>query len=195
MTETHYTTSEEEWDRHKDIIRNLYVEENKTLEELMALMLRHHSFRATKKMYNTRFAKWGLHKYKREDEMMAILSKKTERAAVGKKSAFQLRGRQVDMENAERYLKRKGITTRDIMAWRATGATTPPGLRCYTPEPIRPYPAAPKVFHIPESLFADIQTYFMGSFEAGTWISKGVEHLCFSIKANHTPSKVFDDVR
>ncbi|ERF74625.1 hypothetical protein EPUS_00755 [Endocarpon pusillum Z07020] len=152
MTETHYRTSEEEWDRHKDIIRNLYVEENKTLEELMALMLRDHSFRATKKMYKMRFAKWGLHKYNREDEMMAILSKKTERAAVGKKFAFQLRGRQVDMENAERYLKRKGITTRDIMAWRATGATTPPGLRCYTPEFIRPYPAAPKMFHIPESL-------------------------------------------
>ena len=47
MTETQYQTSEEEWDRHKDIIRNLYVEENKTLEELMALMLRDHSFRAT----------------------------------------------------------------------------------------------------------------------------------------------------
>ena len=127
--------------------------------------------------------------------MMTILSKKTERAAVGKKSAFQLRGRQVDMGNAERYLKRKGITTRDIMAWRATGATTPPGLRCFTPEPIRPYPAAPKIFHISESLFADIRTYLVGSFEAGTWISNGVEHLCFSIKANHTSSKVFEDIR
>jgi Clr5 domain len=47
MTETHYKTSEEEWDRHKDIIRNLYIEENKTLGELMVLMLRDHSFRAT----------------------------------------------------------------------------------------------------------------------------------------------------
>jgi Clr5 domain len=47
MTEKHYKTSEEEWDRHKDIIRNLYVVENKTLGELMALMLRDHGFRAT----------------------------------------------------------------------------------------------------------------------------------------------------
>ena len=119
------------------------------------------------RMYKTRFAKWDLHKYNRKDEMMTILSKKTERAAVGKKSAFQLRGRQVDMADAERYLKRKGITTRDIMAWRATGATTPPGLRCFTPEPIRPYPAAPKMFHIPESLFADIRAYFVGFIRSG----------------------------
>jgi hypothetical protein len=127
--------------------------------------------------------------------MMTILSKKTERAAVGKKSAFQLRGRQVDIANAEGYLKRKGITTRDIMAWRATGAATPTGLHCFTPEPIRPYPAAPKMFHIPESLFADIRVYIVGSFEAGTWVSNGVEHLCFSIKENHISSKVFEDIR
>lgn len=47
MTDTLYNTSEEEWDRHKDTIRTLYLEENKTLGDLMAVMLRDHSFRAT----------------------------------------------------------------------------------------------------------------------------------------------------
>lgn len=145
-------------------------------------------------MYKARFAKWGLHKYNRKDEMISILSKKTERAAVGKRSVFELQGRQVDMGNVERYLKRKGITIRDIMAWRATGATTPPGLRCSTPEPLRPYPAAPKIFHVPESLFADIRTYSVGSFEAGTWKSDGVGHLCFSIKAWDCMNDVFQEV-
>ncbi len=39
------------------------------------------------------------------------------------------------MNEVERYLKRKGVSLRAIMAYRASGAVTPPDLRCETPEP------------------------------------------------------------
>src|SRR6202034_3802634 len=87
------------------------------------------------KMYKTRLAKWGLYKKNREHEMKTIFSIKTERAAVGKDSSFELRGRKVDMKDAERYFKRKGFTLRDMTAWKAAHMTTTPELRCFTPEP------------------------------------------------------------
>ena len=133
-------------------------------------------------MYKTRLAKWGLYKKNREHEMKTIFSIKTERAAVGKDSSFELRGRRVDMKDAERYFKRKGFTLRDVTAWKAAHMTTPLELRCFTPEP-------------QEMLITDVRTYYSGSFEAGTWISKGAENPCFSAKKSHTSFTLLEDIR
>src|SRR5579859_2326492 len=124
------------------------------------------------KMYKARFTRWGLNKNNKEDEIMAILSKRMERAAVGKDTAFELRGRLVDMAKVARYERRKPITSRDIMAWRAAGARTPPGLRCFTPLPVIQPLGLPEIFDAPAKLFGNVCIYSTRSFYDGIWVSK-----------------------
>ena len=146
-------------------------------------------------MYKARFKKWGLRKNNKEHEMMAILSKRMERADVGKGTACELRGTLVNMADVKRYARRKPITSRDILAWKAAGVRTPPGLRYFTPEPMVRSPDLPKIFEAPAKLFSDIRIYSIGSFKARTWISKGSEHFCSSTKTIHTSLDTFEDIR
>ncbi|KAL3291755.1 N1-acetylpolyamine oxidase [Colletotrichum asianum] len=53
----------QEWDAMKDVIRQLYMVENFTLEEVATAMLREHSFAATKRMYKRQFKRWDWKKY------------------------------------------------------------------------------------------------------------------------------------
>jgi hypothetical protein len=47
MSSTKWPTSEEDWEPHKARIRRLYSEEDRPLMEVMAIMERDHSFKAT----------------------------------------------------------------------------------------------------------------------------------------------------
>ncbi|KAI0160999.1 Clr5 domain-containing protein [Hypoxylon sp. FL1284] len=51
------------WEMHKSSIYRLYMEENRPLNEVIAKMEEERGFRATPKMYKTRFARWGFSKY------------------------------------------------------------------------------------------------------------------------------------
>ncbi|EQB52915.1 hypothetical protein CGLO_07426 [Colletotrichum gloeosporioides Cg-14] len=53
----------QEWDAVKDIIRQLYLVENFTLEEVADTMLREYSLAATKRMYKRQFKRWDWKKY------------------------------------------------------------------------------------------------------------------------------------
>jgi len=118
-----------------------------------------------------------------------------ERAAVGKGTACELRGTLVNMADVERYARRKPITSRDILAWKAAGVGTPPGLRYFTPEPMVRSPDLPKISETPAKLFSDVRMYSIGSFEARTWVSKGSEHFCSSTKTIHASLDTFEDIR
>jgi hypothetical protein len=134
-------------------------------------------------MYKSRIAKWGLDKKNKENEVRAIVWKKTQRDAVGKSSAFKIRAREVDLKDVERYLKRKNLSVEDIIAQWASSAPTPPGLVCLTPPHIPASPRSPETLAVPERILANIRNYFLGSFEAGTWISRRSEILaCISTK-------------
>jgi hypothetical protein len=146
-------------------------------------------------MYKKRFERWGLVKYNKEHEIKAILSKQMERSAVGKNTAFELRGCPVDMSGVVQYARRKPITMRDIMAWRKTGAKTPSSLRCFTPEPVVQCPHPPEAFKAPERLFWDVRIYSISSFEAGTWVSQGLQHFCVSVKDVDSASDAIEEIR
>ena len=83
------------------------------------------------KMYKDRIKKWRLDKKNKESEMLAILRKNAERAAVRKSSLFQVRGQPVDMEQVHHYFKRKNAI-RDPEAYNAP---TPSDVSCRTPSP------------------------------------------------------------
>lgn len=63
----------------------------------------------SKKMYKTRFNAWGLRKHNRRHEVEKMLKIKDAREKQGKQSAFILQGREVDMDDLERYRKRHKV--------------------------------------------------------------------------------------
>ncbi|KAI1390288.1 Clr5 domain-containing protein [Hypoxylon trugodes] len=50
------------WEGHRSLIERLYIDENKTLSEVMGIMESEHDFKASVKMYKTRLARWRLTK-------------------------------------------------------------------------------------------------------------------------------------
>ncbi|KAF8860520.1 hypothetical protein BDZ45DRAFT_724467 [Acephala macrosclerotiorum] len=81
-------------------------------------------------MYKDRIHKWGFDKKHKERDMLAILRKKTEREAVGKRTAFRVRGQVVTIEQVHHYLKRKkSIPNHDSQP------PTPSDLSYRTPSP------------------------------------------------------------
>jgi len=128
-------------------------------------------------MYKTKITQWGLDKKNKENEILASVRKTTQRAAVGKKSIFRVRGRVLDPVEIEQYLKRKRLS---IELVQMQSASTPPGLECFTPSEVPSSPRTPEVFSVPEHIFILIRDYITGSFESGTWVSE----TCTSVKSS-----------
>lgn len=131
----------EVWEIHRPTIKRLYLDEDKTLKDVMAIMQRDYGHKATEKMYKSRFDKWGLQKNCKSNEMKAIARKKVERDAIGKASSFRIKGRRVEIEEVLQYFKRKShlslqeLVVREKHPRQATpsdievttpGASTPP---------------------------------------------------------------------
>jgi hypothetical protein len=72
--------------------------------------------------------KWGLAKYNREKDMIHILRKNNQRAAIGKRSEFRVHGKVVEWEEIERYFSRKKELTQ-----KTASCATPPYIGCRTP--------------------------------------------------------------
>ena len=130
-------------------------------------------------MYQNRLTKWGFDKNNKETEIRAIVRKSSERRAVNKASAFELRGRPVNLADVERYVKRKGWLVEDIVSEEVS---IPPALTCLTPTTVPRPPATPVRLATPVHIFANIRDYFAGSFEAGTWTSGDASSDCVSTK-------------
>ncbi|KAI0150252.1 hypothetical protein GGR57DRAFT_493287 [Xylariaceae sp. FL1272] len=118
------------WETHKEDIRRLYLEENRPLKEVMAIM-RQRGFRATVRMYKSRFDKWGFSKNNNKNEVVKMLQVQRQRNALGKRTTFHRNGREVAIDA---YLKRKGISQYDL-AEPGLAEHLPEHLRCVTPPP------------------------------------------------------------
>ncbi|KAI1087306.1 Clr5 domain-containing protein [Rostrohypoxylon terebratum] len=62
-----------DWDTYRDILRELYIDRNMSLPRVMEHMSQEYSFRASKSMYKSRFAKWGFEKNMNSDRAMTEL--------------------------------------------------------------------------------------------------------------------------
>ncbi|PMD39544.1 hypothetical protein L207DRAFT_428284, partial [Hyaloscypha variabilis F] len=103
-----------EWERVRPLIKQLYVDEDRTLKEVMDTLVRDHGHKATIKQYKVQINKWKLDKTYKEAEARAVLRKKIQRDALGKDSVFRVRGKPVTIENVRRYFKRRGIENPEI---------------------------------------------------------------------------------
>ena len=97
----------EVWETHRSTIKRLYLDEGKTLNEVMTTMQNDYGLKATIKMYKSRISKWALAKNSKAKETKAIARKKVQRDDVGKASSFRTKGRQVEIEKLLRLVKRK----------------------------------------------------------------------------------------
>lgn len=83
-------------------------------------------------MFKARIKLWGLEKKHKEGDMVAVLRKKNERDAVGKKSLFRVHDRDITMEEVFLYFTRKGGLPRI----KLPAPATPPNVSCWTPSPV-----------------------------------------------------------
>ncbi|KAI1185195.1 Clr5 domain-containing protein [Nemania serpens] len=97
-----------EWTAQKDIIRRLYLDENKTLDEVRRIMADKHQFHATPSMYKKRIRVWHFSKKLEEDDVLEVLQQKLERKAAGETSHnLVIRGRVVRNQRLRRFLERR----------------------------------------------------------------------------------------
>lgn len=86
------------------------------------------------KMYKSKITLWGFDKKLKEHEVMSVVRRKRERNALGKASAFRIRGQPLDQGKVAENLKRKRMTEDDVSSGRASPAlSTMSGISCFTP--------------------------------------------------------------
>ncbi|XXG98640.1 hypothetical protein Hte_004966 [Hypoxylon texense] len=132
-TPTRHHLQPEIWERYKEVIHEMYIEQNKSLNELMEFM-QGKGFMATPRMYKAKFAQWGFVKNNKKKDVATMLRLQRQRGAVGKPTAFHRHGRAVDIET---YMKRKGISSLELIPPTAD-ADLPEYLRALTPPPAEP---------------------------------------------------------
>ncbi|KAI0440319.1 Clr5 domain-containing protein [Xylaria telfairii] len=97
-----------EWAAQKDMIKKLYLDENKTLDEVRRIMADEHHFHATPSMYKKRIRAWHFSKKLEEDDVLEVLQQKLERKAAGEASHnLVIRGRVVRNQRLRRFLERR----------------------------------------------------------------------------------------
>ena len=124
--------------------------------------------------------------------MRAILQKKMQRDAVGKPSAFRVRGKSVTAEEVWKYFRRKGVLHPELMA-SSTIAATPEAVECWTPPP------SPKpIQHVEEGRgMRDVFQSSLPSFDdvpldMEAWMPNGE----FMTGGNHQPgNRTLDQMR
>ena len=85
----------ETWETHRSTIKRLYLDEKKTLNEVMTTMQKDYGLKATIKMYKSRITKWALAKNCKAKEMKALARNKVQRDDISKASSFRTKGRQI----------------------------------------------------------------------------------------------------
>ncbi|KAF4456840.1 ankyrin repeat [Fusarium albosuccineum] len=99
---------EQEWARHESTIRQLYLENDKGLQDVMEHMASSCGFYASKSQYETRFKKWGIAKNRKRVEWKVVAQHVEHRKAAGKKSDVFINGALVSEARVQREMTRIG---------------------------------------------------------------------------------------
>ncbi|KAK1757156.1 hypothetical protein QBC47DRAFT_175820 [Echria macrotheca] len=126
----------DEWETHRPAIQDLYLNQNLPLKEVMGIMEERYGFRATQRMYKTRIKSWGLDKNFKESEVVELFRLRRERDRLGKPTEYMIRGRVVDWERVNSYVKRKGLDIAGQLDASSSGySPSAREISCRTPSP------------------------------------------------------------
>ncbi|KAI0542575.1 Clr5 domain-containing protein [Xylaria digitata] len=132
----------EAWEAVKEDIARLYLEENRRLKDVIAILKEERGFWASPKMYKTKLTRWKFFKNNRQADVANLLHLQRDRLAMGKESTFRRNGRAVDVTA---YIRRKGLQPVDLLQAAQSG-DLPPTLRVRTP----PLPLLPREIEAPD---------------------------------------------
>ena len=106
----HASLSSKKWDTHKESIRQMYIEQNMPLKDVMRTLLERHGFSASVRMYKIRLSKWKFVKNNNRQNMEALARHiiKRRRLATAEQRP-QTDDRLVEDEEVTRYFRRKGF--------------------------------------------------------------------------------------
>jgi hypothetical protein len=135
------------------------------LHETCFILTKH----ASVKMWKNKITEWGLDKNNKKEDVFAMLRKKSERDAAGKKTAFKLRGRDVDFKDVQRYAARNHISATSIAELVTSHPQTPPDLQYLTPSPVLESTTGRDANHVQERTLQRSKNVMVGSFENKTW--------------------------
>jgi hypothetical protein len=130
-------------------------------------------------MYKSKITSWGFDKKHKLHEVQAIMRKRAQRSTAGKRTTFYLRGRLVDLDDAERYLKRRRRSTK---AGFLRSPPTPPDLVCLS---VPASPQSPEEFRPLEVIFTHYRNYVSGALDCGLWINGSDDQRLYSTKESH----------
>ncbi|KAI1151259.1 hypothetical protein F4825DRAFT_367625 [Nemania diffusa] len=195
----------EDWPKFQDVIVRLYVEENKTLEEVRQYMEDEHDFTATISMYKRQLASWNAFKNLRFDEVLQILRLKRQRDTEHNKgSVFFVRDRKVEIDSLQIYISRNPSLYAKLEAGEEPHSDAIRDVSCRTPAPSESLsnlheqqenakekipevmPKSTSKHH--EDLIRFLQAYMSQGFESGTWFRSGSQ--CWSARGQRGPAEL-----
>ncbi|KAI1366538.1 hypothetical protein F5Y08DRAFT_128551 [Xylaria arbuscula] len=200
----------QDWPKLQDVIVRLYVEENKTLEEVKQYMEECHGFVATISMYKRQLASWGAFKNLRFDEVLQILRLKRQREAEHNKgSVFFVRDRKVEIDSLQIYISRNPSLYSMLESGEEPHSDAVRDVSCRTPAPMESHPdppeeqqkltqeKAPEAMSKPtselhDSLMQLLRTHISEGFDSGTWILS--DSQCWSSKGHRGPAELLKSV-
>lgn len=94
-----------QWEQHKETIRRLYRDEEKTLD-VAATMARDFDFHATRRQYLDSINKWCYSKNIGSNVMMCVaIIRERRRREHGKETLFRYNGREIDAKRINRFVR------------------------------------------------------------------------------------------
>ncbi|CZR68340.1 uncharacterized protein PAC_18239 [Phialocephala subalpina] len=106
---------EAEWQLYKEEIGVLYLKENKTREEVMAVMEKTHGFQASKAQYIRRLDKWGFKKYSSNEKWQFISRRLQKRSLEGKESDTFINGELLSLKKVKKEIVRHSLPSWQTM--------------------------------------------------------------------------------
>jgi hypothetical protein len=101
------------WEKHRQVIERLYLEENQALDQVMVFMKNAYNFEATEQAYKKKLRRWKISKNIPAQAMEYMLSQVETRLDQGKESQIYWHDRLVDPEKIERSKQRMNRERRE----------------------------------------------------------------------------------
>ncbi|KAF2490660.1 hypothetical protein BU16DRAFT_543960 [Lophium mytilinum] len=123
------------WEDHKDLIQDLYLWQNQTLQHVMDFMKENHDFTPSKGQYERQLKKWQFKKNSKADVWKAVTYKTEKRKREGKESDVYMEGELVPREKVRKATARPHSYMSTIERLQAAPSPrTPPGVTICTPQ-------------------------------------------------------------
>lgn len=157
-----------DWHKIRPTLTRLYLDDKRTLKEVISELEQKHDFRATDNMYKKRINASRLDRKLKQHEVEHVLGILRQRRAQRKDIVFVLRGKRIDIQDIDRYVRRKGMSISQLEERFINGQSKDcPGLEVSSPKSVQPCLAPPALPDSLEHFLREAKDLQLGSLQAG----------------------------